>query len=115
MRRTTIRQRAGPLFGNEKILREGPLIVDPLRFATEAGGAGHGKHFLQGILVAAFGPDGFTFREVNGEFGGGDVDGLRPHGSKVHFNATRLVVNLGDVFEVSDIKIGFEFAVDAVE
>src|SRR5713226_3151289 len=43
--------------GNQQILREGPLLIDPLRFAAEAGALGHFGNFLGFVFVRAFRPN----------------------------------------------------------
>lgn len=36
----------GYLFRDQQALRERPLVIDPLRFAAEAGRGGHGEDFV---------------------------------------------------------------------
>ena len=49
------------LFRHEQVLRKGPFLVNPLRFAEEAGVLGNPRNFFRGIFVAALGPDRFPF------------------------------------------------------
>ena len=66
----------GALFRDKKVLSERPLLISPLGFAAEAGVARHAGNFFERIFVAAFGPDGFAFAELDQKFGCGDADGL---------------------------------------
>src|SRR5579862_793997 len=103
------------LFGDEQIFSEGPLIVDPLCFAAESGDASRFKDFFERIFVAALSPDSFAFEELDGNFGGGNLNRLITFRAKVHFNAASCVVDPGKVLELREIKIGVEFAIDAGE
>src|SRR5436190_21242290 len=46
-----INKNCGVSLGHEQVLREGPLLIDPLRFAAEAGALGHFGHFLGLVFV----------------------------------------------------------------
>ena len=63
--------------------------------------------------MAAFGPDGFAFEKLNQQFGARNRDGLLDGREQMHLNASRLVIDAGNVLEVAEIKIGIELAIDA--
>jgi hypothetical protein len=52
------------LGGEEKILREAPLGIGPLAGAAIPGSLAHLDHFIQVVLVRAFGPDRLSFAKV---------------------------------------------------
>ena len=52
----------GGLDGNPEIFGEGPGWVEPYTSGTKAGFVGHGTQFVERVLVAGFGPDGFASR-----------------------------------------------------
>ncbi len=103
----------GRSFRDQQVFRERPLIIDPLRGATEAGGAGQGNHFWQRVFVTALSPDGFALEKFNGKLSGVNGNGLAAHGPQVHFNATSLVINSCDVLELRQIEVSVQFAIDA--
>src|ERR1039458_4812820 len=49
------------LLGDQQALGKGPLLVNPLCLAAEAGVARHLENFLAPVLVAALCPDGLAF------------------------------------------------------
>ena len=51
----------------KQCLREGPLGIEPLKFAIEAGAFGHCPDLFGMELVAALGPDRFALLEINCE------------------------------------------------
>ncbi|GEM_PF-6926925 len=52
-----------PSLRHKQTFRKGPLGIDPLRIAAEAGIFGHAGNFRQGILVATLSPNGFAFQQ----------------------------------------------------
>src|ERR1700691_2992141 len=102
-----------PLFRNQQVLREGPLLVDPLCLAAEAGGARHRKYFLRRVFVAAFGPDGFALDKLYTQFGGTNMHGLAAQGLEMHLDAASLMIDSGHMLKLREIEIGIQFAIDA--
>src|SRR5215469_11627148 len=66
------------LFSHQQALGKGPLRVDPLRFAPEAGISRQLKNLTPRIFVAALGPDSFACPEADGKACRRNGDGLLP-------------------------------------
>src|ERR1700692_4660342 len=103
----------GQLFCDQKILSEGPLIVNPLRFAAETGSDRHVANFLKRIFITAFSPDGFAFQKLNRELSCIDIHRLAAHGAKVHLHAAILMIDCCLVLKLRNIEVGVEFSVEA--
>ena len=96
-------------------MREGPLFIDPLRFAMEAGAGRHGRWLGRGVFVRTFRPDGFAGFDADAQIGAGNVDSLAAQRAKMHFDAALFRVPAGFVSEFLEVEIGAEFAIDASE
>src|SRR5260370_21444216 len=72
------------LFRNQQILREGPLVVDPLGIAAKSRARCHLRDFFSLVFVGAFRPDRFVFAQHDPQIGGANVDPLPPRGTQIH-------------------------------
>src|ERR1019366_1445813 len=98
---------------SEQVLRERPLLVDPLCLAAKTGVACHLEDFLRRILVATFRPDSLALQKFDPKVRRRDAYHLPPHGPQVHLDAARLVIDPCHVGELPKVKVGIEFAIDA--
>ena len=63
--------------------------------------------------MAAFGPDGFALEKLHAKLGGGNPHGLTAQGAHMHLHAAGFGIDSGHVFELREIEIGIQFAIDA--
>jgi hypothetical protein len=99
-------------FCDEQVLGKGPLFVNPLCLADEAGLVRHLEDLSRRVLVAALGPDGLTLEKLDAQIRRRNAHRLPPLGLQMHFNAPGVVINPGDVSELAQVKIGIELAID---
>src|SRR5438034_7923637 len=60
----------------KEVLRKGPLVVDPLRIAAEAGALRHFRDFFGFVFVGTFGPNRFVLVENDTQVGRGNAHAL---------------------------------------
>src|SRR5262245_33275169 len=96
----------------QKTLRERPLGVHPLEFASESCAFCHPANLLDAKLVTALRPDGLAFIKINCEIA---VDGNRlpGPGPQMHFNPLFELVVTRFVLKLFEVEIGAELAIDA--
>ena len=63
--------------------------------------------------MAAFGPDGFALKKLNGKSGRRNIYGLAAHGTQMHFHGAVRVIDFRHVLELRKIEIGVQIAIDA--
>src|ERR1039457_410544 len=62
--------------------------------------------------MTAFGPDRLSLQELDHNFCRWNAYRLPPLGPQMHFDTTRVAIDPRYVGELTQVKIGFEFAVD---
>src|SRR5215470_6701701 len=97
--------------GKKQVLREGPLLVDPLRIEAEAGALGHFSDFFGLVLVGAFGPNRFVLVQDHPQVGHGNAHALPARRAQMHFDAPVRVIPARLVAKAAQVKIGTELAV----
>ena len=88
-----------------------PRVVGPDLADGEAGGAGHAGELLEGVLVRVLGADRFAGVKLDGLVA--DVYGLVALADQLHLDASGSGVPDGAVFEVGEVEVGGELAVEA--
>ena len=88
-------------------------MVDPLCFAAETARLRHTQHVRAGVFVAALGPDSFAFLEDHRQIRFFYGDPLPALGSQMHFDAARDAVETGHMFEIREIEVAVQLAIDA--
>src|SRR5439155_16584504 len=96
----------------QQTLRERPFGIDPLYFASEAGGFGDRAHLVGQEFVTALRPDRLPFLQLNREIAV-DGNGLLRSGPQMHFDALFGFVVTRFVLKFVEIETGSELAIDA--
>src|SRR5215471_5060942 len=100
-----------------EITTEPPARIEPHARGREAGRLGQGRESLEVVLVGIFGvyrlarfkPD----LQRGLRFGAADIDYLLSEADQVDFYAALPFVEKGAVFELSEVEVGVQIAVDA--
>src|SRR5208282_5362449 len=100
------------LLRNEQVFGKGPLFIDPLGFAPEAGIVRDLKYLFCGVFVAAFRPDRFSLKEFDRDLRRWNADRLSLFGKQMHLDAARIVIDSRHMSELTQVKIGIELAID---
>src|SRR3954454_16629938 len=101
------------LLRHEQILRERPLLIDPLSIDPKSGTLGHGTHAFRAVLVRALRPDGFAFVEHYPQACAWNGHKLAPQRTQMHLDATVGLVPSRLVTKLLQIEVGAQFTIHA--
>src|SRR5215510_10197156 len=96
----------------QETLREGPLRIEPLKLALEAGSLCYRADLLRKKFITAFRPDRLALVQMDAEVSV-NRNGLLHLRSQMHFDALCIFVVSRFVFKGTQIEVGPEFTIDA--
>src|SRR6266853_2126565 len=98
--------------GNQQVLCEGPLRIDPLSLAPESCTRCHLWNFFGLVLVRTFCPDGLVFVQHDAQARSRNMNSLSPRRTQMHLDTPLGEIPERLVPETAQIKIRTQLPVD---